>query len=118
MANFRTNLKTLIKEAGAPGKIETGVKKPEYSNLPELKSVMENLGFQFMGDTLGGNLHYTNGYFHVYLYNEPVLVETKKNGIKIFSNNAHKAYIQWNIIGGGVDIRGLTAGELFLAIKG
>jgi hypothetical protein len=117
---LRDSLKaTVFKEAGRPGKIETAVVPPAYSYLAELKELANSLGFTFVNDSFLDMICFAKGNWRLFLYTNPTLAEVIPTSDIIYvMNTGHKTYFQWNLVGGGLDIRGLTPGQLFFAIKG
>lgn len=119
---FTDTLKSIqFKEAGAPGKIETTVKKPPHSYLADLKILALELGFRFFNDSFGDILRFEKGNFSLVIYVNPILYEYVPGGDQNLSKTAHKSYIQWKLFqsdGMSPGICGLTPTELFFTIKG
>lgn len=109
---------TQFREAGAPGKIETTVQPPSKSYLADLKELVDSLGFTYVNDTIKDMICYRRGNWQLFLYVNPVIQEIIPGGPTFINAKGHRTYIQWNLCGGGLDIRGLTPGDLFFVVKG
>lgn len=107
-----------FKEAGAPGKIETAVQKPACSYLADLKELANSLGFTYVNDSFLDAICFKKDGWQLILYTNPIIQEIIPGGATFIGAKGHKTYIQWNLCGGGLDIRGLTPGQLFFAVKG